>query len=108
MSLCLYNLALLSAAATAALASDADPGKEFERVGVPFIAKNCLECHGEKDPKGELSLNVYKNEKTVLNGRKLWYKALNLVASGEMPPPEKKTRPAQAETAEFVKSVSAI
>jgi hypothetical protein len=100
-----YIFAILFAAGLCA--TEADPAKEFERVGIPFITKHCVECHGDKDPKGELSLNVYKNEKTVLNGRKLWYKALTLIGNGEMPP-DKKPRPANDEIAAFTKSINAI
>jgi hypothetical protein len=31
---------------------------EFERSVKPFLAKHCVECHGAKDPEGELDLTT--------------------------------------------------
>ena len=80
---------------------------DFAKTGYAFIQKHCTECHGEKKSEGEIALHNFKDEASVLKGRKLWIRAMKMVASGEMPP-VKQPRPAPAELDTFTHTISAI
>jgi hypothetical protein len=79
----------------------------FAKDGRGFVEKHCLKCHGEKNPKADLSLAAYRDEASVLKGRKVWQNVLQMVQSGEMPP-KKQPRPQPAEVEAFVKAVNDV
>jgi hypothetical protein len=84
----------------------ADPPKaDFARDGIAFVQKHCVHCHGEKVQKADLTLHTYKDEASILNGRKVWQNVLKMVQSGEMPP-KGRPKPAAAEAEAFVRSVN--
>lgn len=72
-----------------------------------FLQKNCVECHGPKTSKADLTLHVYTSPDLLLKDRKIWETVLERVEAGEMPP-KKKPRPAEAEQAAFLASVQAL
>ena len=58
----------------------------FNRNIAPLIAKRCLECHNERDVKGDVNLTTHDGfTKGTNNGRLM----LDLVRKGEMPPKQK-------------------
>jgi len=58
-SLLLLALSGSSASAAELKFINADESRvEFERSVQPFLAKHCVECHGAKDPEGELDLTT--------------------------------------------------
>ncbi|HCV99251.1 MAG TPA: hypothetical protein DGJ56_08145, partial [Verrucomicrobiales bacterium] len=76
-STCFFMTKLMVAAAGAT---------DFNRVIAPLIAKRCLECHNERNIKGEVNLTTQEGfSKGTKNGRLL----LDLVTQGEMPPKQK-------------------
>lgn len=72
-----------------------------------YVAKNCLKCHGEKEPKADISLHSYKDELAVLKGRKVWEHVVDMVEAGEMPPKDK-PQPMATETAAFIAAVKHV
>ena len=59
---------------------------DFNRDIAPLIAKRCLECHNERDVKGDVNLTTHEGfKKGTQNGRLM----LDLVRKGEMPPKQK-------------------
>ena len=72
----------------------------FEKTAAPFLAKYCLGCHGSEKPKGDLNLASFKDEESVLRGRKLWLRLQEYVESGDMPP-EGKPKPTSEEAEAF-------
>jgi hypothetical protein len=72
-----------------------------------YVAKNCLKCHGEKEPKADISLHAYKDELSVLKGRKVWEHVVDMVEAGEMPPKDK-PQPMASETAAFLAAVKHV
>ncbi|MDP7049152.1 MAG: DUF1549 and DUF1553 domain-containing protein [Verrucomicrobiota bacterium] len=62
------------------------PIPEFNRDIAPLIAKRCLECHNERDLKGDINLTT---EVGFTNGTENGRLALELVTKGEMPPETK-------------------
>ena len=71
------------------------------------MKQHCLACHGEKEPKAELSLAKLGDEASILKARKTWLKILQMVEQGEMPPKEK-PKPTADEVANFTKAVNDI
>ncbi len=82
------------------------PQVTFQKNIQPLLQEYCFSCHGEGKKKGDLALDIYKDEKSILADRKVWEKVLHNVVMREMPP-EKKKQPSQAERdllAEWIKS----
>ena len=59
-------------------------GKDFNTFAKAFIAGNCLDCHGDTEPEGNLSLRhlgpVYEVNASI------WRSVWAQVSLGEMPP----------------------
>ncbi|MCX7418607.1 MAG: DUF1592 domain-containing protein [Planctomycetia bacterium] len=70
-----------------------------------FVKQHCLACHGEKEPKAELSLAKFGDEASILKARKTWLKIVQMVEQGEMPPKEK-PKPTADEITAIVKAVN--
>jgi len=83
------------------------PAAEFAKHGLPFVEKHCLQCHGEKTAKADLTLHKYRDELSVLKARKVWTNVLHMVHTAEMPP-RGKPRPTQAELDAFRQAVNGI
>ncbi|HUR45488.1 MAG TPA: DUF1592 domain-containing protein, partial [Candidatus Saccharimonadales bacterium] len=56
----------------------------------------CFSCHGNGKKKGDLALDIYKDEAEAVADRKTWEKVLQNLTSQTMPP-EHKRQPAPAE-----------
>jgi mono/diheme cytochrome c family protein len=87
-------------------AADA-PASEFTKVGVSFVEKHCVHCHGAKTQKADLSLHTYRDELSVLKNRKAWQNVVHMVQSGEMPP-KGRQRPDAADIDQFLKTVKGV
>ncbi len=85
----------------------ADEQPDFARDGRPFLQKYCLGCHSGKEPKAELSFDMYRDSKSVVRGRKVWNNVLKMVRDGDMPPRDQ-PRPAPAEADAFLSHVEAV
>ena len=72
-----------------------------------YVAKNCLKCHGEKMPKADIALHSFKDEISILKGRKVWEHVVEMVEAGEMPPKDK-PQPMASETAAFLAAVKSV
>jgi hypothetical protein len=71
--------------------------QDFRKDVQPFLEKYCYDCHGHDKAKGDLNLELFKDASGFYRDQRLWRQAVTQVVAGEMPPPERKTRPAQAE-----------
>ena len=67
----------------------AEQPPDFAREGLPFLRKHCLRCHSGKEPKAELSLDVFRNGGTVVKQRKVWNNVRKMIRTGDMPPRER-------------------
>ncbi|MEI7688222.1 MAG: c-type cytochrome domain-containing protein, partial [Planctomycetota bacterium] len=85
----------------------ADGPSDVVKVIVPFVEKHCVQCHGEKKPKGDVSLDVFKDEASIVKARKTWMRVLEQLHSGEMPP-QGKPKPTVDEAERFVQAVRAV
>ncbi|MFZ9604759.1 MAG: DUF1592 domain-containing protein [Opitutales bacterium] len=71
--------------------------QDFKKDVVPFLDKYCYECHDAELAKGHLNLEAFKDDSRFFRDQRIWREVVNQVASGEMPPAKKKTRPSSAE-----------
>ncbi len=82
---------------------------DFAKTGRPFLEKYCIGCHGGKEPKAELSLELYRDTAAVVKQRKVWENVQKMLVTGEMPQKGKdRPRPTVAEAEAFVSLVKAV
>lgn len=62
----------------------------------PLLAKYCINCHGDKKPKGGVNLAKLTDESSLAASQKVWQLVVENVESGDMPP-EGKPKPTKAE-----------
>jgi len=69
-------------------AQEGNPQRETEFVQKiqPLLKKYCYECHGEVSPQADLILTKYQTGQQVLEGRKVWLHAVQMLRDNEMPP----------------------
>lgn len=60
----------------------------FSAEAVPFLKKHCVECHGAKEPKADLSLESDLDANALIKRRSVWESVLDMVETGQMPPKE--------------------
>jgi hypothetical protein len=71
----------------------------FTRQVAPLLAKYCTRCHGGRRPRGDLPLDVYKDDQRPLKDRDVWERVAANLRAGEMPPAGKpRPTPAELET----------
>ena len=97
--LCLFSLVAMARSLCAQTPPAAKSEKaNFEKEIAPLITKYCVKCHGGKKPKGELALDVFKDEAEVLKSSNVWEKVAQNVRSKDMPPANRpQPTPAEAE-----------
>ena len=119
-ALCLYIVGMLLRTGGPAcpgpnIASAAEPpvkdavpaNPDVTKVIVPFVEKHCVQCHGEKKPKGDLALDTFKDNDSILKAHKTWQTVVEKVRSGEMPP-KGKPRPSPQEIEQFEKGIKGV
>ena len=93
-------LATMFATGTLALCSSAEEVTLDKHIK-PLLTDYCLDCHNEKNQKGDLDLAIYTDNPKLYENREIWEKVIELVESGEMPP-EKKPQPTPEEREKLV------
>jgi hypothetical protein len=81
---------------TPARADDTPSIPGFGKSVAPILAKYCVTCHGGAQPKGELALDTYKDDRAAEKDRETWERVKEMLELGEMPP-KGKPRPSDAE-----------
>lgn len=81
--------------------------KRLQEEALSFVKKHCLECHGEKDFKADLSLFADKDAASIIKRRGVWESVVEMVSSGTMPPADK-PRPDATEIEKFASAVNAV
>jgi mono/diheme cytochrome c family protein len=82
----------------------AQDSSDVAKVIVPFVQKHCGQCHGEKEPKGDVSLSVFKDDGAIWKARTTWNHVLDQLGGGLMPP-QGKTKPTPEEAERFTVAV---
>ena len=62
----------------------------FESDVLPILSDYCFGCHGNGKKKGDVALDAYKTEASVLQDRKVWEKVLHNLNTHVMPPENKR------------------
>jgi len=78
----------LLASAVAVFASDAT-GSFSARV-LPILNARCAECHGAEKQKAKINLSTPRSAEQLAADRDLWFRVLEQLDSGEMPPKDAK------------------
>ena len=52
----------------------------------PYLQKFCIECHGQKEPKGGLNLTAFDSDRSLVLNFRRWDNITTFIRSGEMPP----------------------
>ena len=99
-ALCVCSL-VLSGAAVDGLAAPkssnlSEQPVEFARDVKPLLQKLCSNCHGAKDRKGHLQIEMLDHELSTGKDSEAWHDVLDRVNLGEMPP-SKAMQPTKAE-----------
>lgn len=79
-----WNLTSITSAETFTPGQRVD--KSFENLAAPFLQNFCIDCHGESDPEGDLSLHDLGPIDEVNSG--VWKRVWAQVTLKEMPPGE--------------------
>ena len=70
----------------ASSASAADPAAQFHKEIQPLLTKYCSDCHMDGMKKGEVAFDELGSDKELVERRELWFKVLQNVRAGLMPP----------------------
>ena len=62
-----------------------------------FLKTHCIHCHGENKQKGKLALHEVSFDFTKTETSVMWLEILEQLTAGDMPPPDEKEQPSQAE-----------
>ncbi|HVD92742.1 MAG TPA: DUF1592 domain-containing protein [Vicinamibacterales bacterium] len=65
----------------------------FESLVKPFVAKNCISCHGNEKHKRELNLESFTSATTLIEERDHWDDVVTKLRHREMPPDEEPQPP---------------
>jgi mono/diheme cytochrome c family protein len=72
-----------------------------------FLETHCIRCHGPKEEKGELRIDLLPRDFKLGADAHRWADIIDQINSGEMPP-KKEKQPTQDEMAAFVTSLDAL
>jgi hypothetical protein len=81
---------------TASQAETAEASVTFSREIQPLLQKLCADCHGSKQPKGNLQIDALRHDLAAGDDAETWQDVLDRVNLGEMPP-LKSQQPTKAE-----------
>ncbi len=98
----------MAAAAAPANTATAPPGTpQFGKTGQEFLKNYCVNCHSGGKPKGDVSLEKFRNSTNIIQDRKTSMLMINVINNREMPP-KNKTQPTGAESKAFTDLVRSI
>jgi len=73
-------------------AASPEPPKEtsegFDTIVRPFVAENCVPCHGFKKQKNGLNLESYESAASLTDDHERWAEVVRKLRAREMPPEE--------------------
>jgi mono/diheme cytochrome c family protein len=81
----------------AAKPKPATPDAGFESVVKPFLAQNCISCHGNKKQENDLNLQTFESRQSLIDHRDQWDEVIGRLRRGEMPPLEAEEQPSDEE-----------
>ncbi len=102
MSILLVLLPPARSATESAPAHRVATAEAFESDVLPVVQKHCARCHGEDDPKGDVSFHDLRSPEQVLENRETWEKAFKLLGIDGMPPKDSRRRPTRDQQAALI------
>ena len=84
------------------VAGPAGLDRRFDESVSPFLRANCLACHGESKPGGDLNLGRYATLESVVADLDQWAVVAEQVEAETMPPAKAKARPTAEQRGELV------
>ena len=60
----------------------------FDTIVKPFLAENCITCHGNKKQENDLNLQAFDSSASLIEHRDQWDEVVGKLRRGEMPPLE--------------------
>jgi len=96
-----FLAALLSLLALAPQLAAGDAALAFQTRVEPVLKSYCVDCHGPKKQKGKVNLADAHSLADLTAKPEMWFRALEQVEAGEMPPDDEK-QPTAAERAQLV------
>ena len=86
----LFILLNSSAFSLESLSTEALGKVNYKKEIVPLLGKYCYDCHDADSEKGDLDLESFITDKTIITQRKEWIKCAELLSNREMPAENKK------------------
>jgi hypothetical protein len=77
----------------------ANPADTFSKNVLGFLNEHCVDCHGGDQPKAKLDLSAARTLEEIEQQGPLWFRVMERVESGEMPPKEEGPLPPAARDA---------
>lgn len=102
----LMSLAVVLSAFAVSTTAAAD-GPDFSKSGRNFLETYCIKCHSGNKPKAGLSLEPFRDSRSLVKQRKTWDVVLGRIATSEMPP-KGQSKPSVAEAVAFTDLVESI
>jgi hypothetical protein len=101
------KISLLAALLTGAgIFAAEDPGTSFRADVQPLIQQYCSDCHADGAKKGGIAFDELKTREEMLDPH-LWFRVVNNLRSGLMPPP-KKPQPTAAEKQQLISWIKRV
>jgi mono/diheme cytochrome c family protein len=89
----IYYVMLLLAGLTGLAAN---PAETFSKQVLGLLREHCVDCHGGAKPKAKLDLSSARTLEEIERQGPLWFRVMERVESGEMPPKEEGVLPKAA------------
>ncbi len=100
------SLLTLFLVAHVSLSAAQDPEISFRNQVQPLVQQYCSDCHADGAKKGGVAFDELKTREAMLDPE-LWFRVLNNVRSGIMPPP-KKAQPSAAEKQQLISWIKQV
>lgn len=104
---CFCLIFVLLLVALAANAGETDPS-DFSQNGAIFLEEYCFSCHTGDQPAAELSLDSFTDNRSLIENRDIWDRILDMLTTGQMPPPDSDWIPPIETSESFVAHIEAI
>ena len=104
---CFCLIFVLLLVALAANAGEMDPS-DFSQNGAIFLEEYCFSCHTGDQPAAELSLDSFTDNRSLIENRDIWDRILDMLTTGQMPPPDSDWIPPIETSESFVAHIQAI
>lgn len=82
--------------------------RQFDSKVKTYLAKNCLDCHGDDEAEAALDFTLFPTANSVVEHFATWELVRERVQAGEMPPADSGFEPDREETTAFLNWLDAL